>query len=154
MSNKTMKPFMLVTGAMLLGGLAVSQSAFAVQNLSSGYQVSTPDGHKAPEGKCGEGKCGADKMKMADGKMNTADGKGGMMMMADANKDGVITKAEHTAHANAMFINMDTNKDGKISGFEMKAHHDGKSGGAKAKMEGKCGEGKCGADKTMAPVKK
>ena len=147
MSNKTMKPFMLVTGAMLLGGLAVSQSAFAIQNLSSGYQVSTPDGHKAPEGKCGEGKCGADKM-------NTADGKGGMMMMADANKDGAITKAEHNAHANSMFTGMDTNKDGKISGVEMKVHHDGKSGGAKAKMEGKCGEGKCGADKTMAPVKK
>ena len=147
MSNKTMKPFMLVTGAMLLGGLAISQSAFAVQNLSSGYQVTTPDG--ADKAKMDDGT-----MKMADGKMKMAEGKCGMMMMADTNKDGAISKAEHTAHANAMFTGMDTNKDGKISGVEMKAHHDGKSGGAKAKMEGKCGEGKCGADKTMAPVKK
>ena len=147
MSNKTMKPFMLVTGAMLLGGLAISQSAFAVQNLSSGYQVTTPDG--ADKAKMDDGT-----MKMADGKMKMAEGKCGMMMMADTNKDGAISKAEHTAHANAMFTGMDTNKDGKISGVEMKAHHDGKSGGAKAKMEGKCGEGKCGADKTMTPVKK
>ena len=133
---------MLATGAMLLGGLAVSQSAFAVTQLDSGYQVTTPDGHKATEGKCGEGKCGADKMKMADGKMKMAEGSCGMMM-ADTNKDGTITKAEHTAHANSMFTGMDTNKDGKISSVEMKAHH-----------EGKCGEGKCGADKAKAPVKK
>ena len=135
-----MKPFMLVTGAMLLGGLAVSQSAFAVTQLSNGYQVTSPDGAKATEGKCGEGKCGADKAKMADGKM--AEGKCGEgkcgMMMADTNKDGSITKAEHTAHANKMFSAMDTNKDGKISGAEMKAQH----------------EGKCGGDKAKPPVKK
>ena len=154
MSNKTMKPFMLVTGAMLLGGLAISQSAFAVQNLSSGYQVTTPDGADKAKMDDGMMKTADGKMKMDDGMMKMNEGKCGMMMMADTNKDGVITKAEHTAHANAMFTGMDTNKDGKISGVEMKAHHDGKSGGVKAKMEGKCGEGKCGADKTMAPVKK
>ena len=147
MSNKTMKPFMLVTGAMLLGGLAVSQAAFAVTQLGSGYQVTTPDDAKATEGKCGEGKCGADKMKMAEGKcgadkMKMAEGKCGMMK-ADTNKDGAISKAEHTAHADARFAGMDTNKDGKISGDEMKAHH-----------EGKCGEGKCGADKAKPEVKK
>jgi len=173
MSNKSLKPFMLATGALLIGGLAVSQSAFAVKQLGNGYQVTTPDGAKAVEGKCGEGKCGADKMKktgdakMAEGKcgegkcgadkMKSAEGKCGEgkcggMKMADKNKDGVITQAEHRAHADAMFAGMDKNKDGKISADEMKAHHEGKCGegkcGAdKAKMEGKCGEGKCGADK-------
>lgn len=132
MSHKSMKPFMLATGALLLGGLAVSQSAFAVKQLGSGYQVNTPDGAKAAEGKCGEGKCG--------------EGKCGMMK-ADKNKDGTITKAEHRAHADAMFASMDKNKDGKISAAEMKAMHEGKCGADKAKMEGKCGEGKCGADK-------
>ncbi len=150
MSNKSLKPFMLATGALLIGGLAVSQSAFAVKQLGNGYQVTTPDGAKAVEGKCGEGKCGADKMKSAEGKCG--EGKCGGMMMADKNKDGVITQAEHRAHADAMFAGMDKNKDGKISADEMKAHHEGKCGegkcGAdKAKMEGKCGEGKCGADK-------
>ena len=136
MSNKTLKPFMLATGAVLLGGLAISQSAFAVKQLGSGYQVTSPDGTKVAEGKCGadktkmaEGKCGADKMKMAEGKC-------GGMKMADKNKDGIITKAEHRAHADAMFAKMDANKDGKVSSAEMKAGH-----------EGKCGEGKCGADK-------
>lgn len=119
---------MLATGAILLGGLAVSQSAFAVKQLGNGYQVTTPDGAKVAEGKCG-----ADKMKMAEGKCG--EGKCGMMK-ADTNKDGIITKAEHTTHANSMFAAMDTNKDGKISSAEMKAHH-----------EGKCGEGKCGATK-------
>lgn len=170
MSNKSIKPFMLATGALLLGGLAVSQSAFAVKQLGSGYQVNTPDGAKAPEGKCGEGKCGAGMKKdagtkAAEGKCGEGkcgadkakhegkcgEGKCGMSM-ADKNKDGVITQAEHRAHADSMFAGMDKNKDGKLSGDEMKAMHEGKCGegkcGAdKAKMEGKCGEGKCGADK-------
>lgn len=154
MSNKSLKPFMLATGAMLLGGLAVSQSAFAVKQLGNGYQVTTPDGAKATEGKCGEGKCGegkcgANKAKKAEGKCG--EGKCGMMK-ADTNKDGMITKAEHTAHANSKFAAMDKNKDGAITAAEMKTSHEGKCGegkcGAdKAKAEGKCGEGKCGGDK-------
>jgi len=165
MSNKNLKPMILATGALLLGGIAVSQSAFAVKQLGSGYQVTTPDGAKAAEGKCGEGKCGADKAKMegkcGEGKCGAdkakmegkcGEGKCGGMMMADKNKDGTITQAEHRAHADAMFSKMDTNKDGKVTSAEMKASHEGKCGegkcGAnKAKMEGKCGEGKCGGDK-------
>ncbi|MGH8050281.1 MAG: HvfA family oxazolone/thioamide-modified RiPP metallophore [Arenimonas sp.] len=138
MSNKTLKPFMLATGAILLGGLAISQSAFAVKQLGNGYQVTAPDGAKAAEGKCGEGKCGAEMKKMAGAKATEGkcgEGKCGMSQ-ADTNKDGVITKAEHTAQANSMFAAMDKNKDGKISSAEMKAKH-----------EGKCGEGKCGAEK-------
>lgn len=149
MSQKSMKPFMLATGALLLGGLAVSQSAFAVKQLGSGYQVTTPDGTKAVEGKCGEGKCGAEMKKEAGtkaaegkcGEGKCGEGKCGMSM-ADKNKDGVITQAEHRAHADAMFAAKDKNKDGKLSGDEMKAGH-----GSKAKAEGKCGEGKCGAKK-------
>lgn len=168
MSNKNLKPFMLATGALLLGGLAVSQSAFAVQQLSSGYQVTSPDGTKATEGKCGEGKCGAEMKKASDAKATEGkcgegkcgEGKCGAdkakhegkcgegkcgMSMADKNKDGVITKAEHRAHADAMFAAKDKNKDGKLSGAELKAGH-----GHKAKAEGKCGEGKCGEGKCGA----
>lgn len=39
---------------------------------------------------------------------------GGMMMMADVDKDGKITKAELTAALEARFAKMDVNKDGKI----------------------------------------
>ena len=38
----------------------------------------------------------------------------GMMMMADANKDGNITRAEASAAATQLFAKMDANKDGKI----------------------------------------
>lgn len=41
--------------------------------------------------------------------------RGGMMMMADANKDGAITKAELTAALEARFAKMDVNKDGQIT---------------------------------------
>jgi uncharacterized low-complexity protein len=69
----------------------------------------------------GEGKCG--------------EGKCGMDKM-DANKDGSVSRAEHDAAAAKMFSDADTNKDGSVSAAEFKAAH-----------EGKCGEGKCGADK-------
>jgi uncharacterized low-complexity protein len=54
-----------------------------------------------------------------------------------------------------MFDEIDTNKDGFMDADEGKAHHEGRCGsdkkagdaesGAKSGMEGKCGEGKCGA---------
>ena len=45
---------------------------------------------------------------------------GGMgMMRADANGDGMISKAEATAQANARFDTMDTNKDGTLTADEM-----------------------------------
>lgn len=44
---------------------------------------------------------------------------GGMgMMRADTNGDGMISKAEATAQANARFDRMDTNKDGTITADE------------------------------------
>jgi|CXWL01.1.fsa_nt_gi uncharacterized low-complexity protein len=69
----------------------------------------------------GEGKCG--------------EGKCGMEKM-DSNKDGMVSKAEHDAAASAMFDAADANKDGMMSKEEMEKAH-----------EGKCGEGKCGAEK-------
>ncbi len=140
MSKSNQKPVSLALCTALVGGLALSASAFAMQPMAQGYLLSaTADaGEKAAEGKCGEGKCGIDKV--------------------DTDKDGKASRAEFDA-ANpdkpAKFDTIDTNKDGFIDAAESKAHHEGKCGegkcGAdkkagddKAKAEGKCGEGKCG----------
>ncbi|WBH16806.1 EF-hand domain-containing protein [Sphingomonas radiodurans] len=44
----------------------------------------------------------------------------GAMMMADANRDGVLTKAEAMSAAQAMFDKVDTNRDGRIDQAERK----------------------------------
>jgi len=137
MSKQTNKPIALAVGAALVGGLALSASAFAMTDLSSGYMVAsaTAGEPKAGEGKCGEGKCGMEKM--------------------DVDKDGKISTAEFgAAHKGdtSKFAAHDTNKDGYVTADELKAHKgaEGKCGGEKAAdpkkadMEGKCGEGKCG----------
>ena len=137
-SNK--KPTAVAIGAALAGGLVLSGSAFAMSSLAQGYMLSaspadapakSPEGscggNKAAEGKCGEGKCGMEKM--------------------DTDKDGRISRAEFSAAHDGKddkFGAHDPNGDGFISAEEMKAHHDAKRGD-KAAMEGKCGEGKCGA---------
>lgn len=41
------------------------------------------------------------------------------MMRADANGDGVVTKAEFTADNDARFARMDANHDGKLDASEM-----------------------------------
>ncbi|MFC3549912.1 hypothetical protein ACFOLC_02675 [Lysobacter cavernae] len=137
MSKQTNKPVALAIGA-LVGGLALSSSAFAMSDLASGYMLGAGQATKAAEGKCGEGKCGVDKM--------------------DTDKDGKVSQAEFgAAHKGdtSKFTGHDTNKDGFISADEMKAHKEGKcgegkcggdkkDGDKKAGMEGKCGEGKCG----------
>lgn len=67
-----------------------------------------------------------------------ADGRhhgGGMLMMADTDKDGAISKAE----ADALFDKMDANHDGKIDRAEMAAFH-------KANMEQRKGEMKAKFD--------
>ncbi len=46
---------------------------------------------------------------------------GGGMMRADANHDGVVTRAEMIAEADARFTAMDTNKDGKLTADERDA---------------------------------
>jgi len=45
----------------------------------------------------------------------------GMMMRADTNRDGVLTKAEVIAAATAMFDRADTNRDGRIDQSEREA---------------------------------
>ena len=127
MSKSHQKPVSLALSAALVGGLALSASAFAMQPLAQGYLLSaTADaGEKAAEGKCGEGKCGMEKV--------------------DTDKDGKVSRAEFTtAHADKAdkFDTMDANKDGFIDAAEHKAH-----------SEGKCGEGKCGADKKKTDAK-
>ncbi|HVW63816.1 MAG TPA: hypothetical protein VHB01_02290 [Nitrosospira sp.] len=98
---------------------SAADNPFASQSLSKGYMVADAHKHqKSGEGKCGgEGACG-------EGRCGAS--------MADANKDGKITKEEWTAHHNAMFEHMDANKDGTISKDEMK---------------GKMSDGKCGSGK-------
>lgn len=94
MSNKPLKPVVMAAGALVLGSLALANSAFAMTPLAQGYLLSagdavatpgdTGDGHdhaaaegddkakeegKCGEGKCGEGQCGDDKADAdADGK--------------------------------------------------------------------------------------
>lgn len=61
---KTIKPVSLAISAAFIGSFAMSQSAFAMSDLSQGYMLAAQDtaakAEKA-EGKCGEGKCGGNK---------------------------------------------------------------------------------------------
>lgn len=151
MSHKSNKP-LFAAGAALAGSLILAGSAFAATPLAQGYMLGAQhadakqdaaaktteaacgakhaDGAKHAEGKCGEGKCGMARM--------------------DTDKDGKLSPAEFAAaHKgdSSQFAAHDRNADGFIDAAEMKAHHgDMKSTmPVKAAMEGKCGEGKCGA---------
>ena len=125
MSKQTNKPIALALGA-IVGGLALSGSAFAMSDLATGYMLGT--GAAASDNKAAEGSCGVDKM--------------------DTDKDRKDSKAEFgAAHKGdtSKFAAHDTNKDGFISADEAKATGEGKCGADKKKAgEGKCGEGKCG----------
>lgn len=48
---------------------------------------------------------------------------GGDRNMGDANKDGVLARAEAEAHAKAMFVKLDVNKDGKLDQADRAARH-------------------------------
>ena len=66
MSKQSSKPIALAVSAALVGGLALSGSAFAMTDLASGYLLGAS--HAAAEGNCGadkkaEGACGGDKAK-------------------------------------------------------------------------------------------
>lgn len=132
----------LALGAALVGGLALSGSAFAMTDLAAGYMLGGAAGH-------GESKGGKH---------------GHTLAHMDTDKDGSISQAEFgAAHDGdtSRFARYDTNKDGAISKAELDAAHakpmkgmegkcgEGKCGGAKA-AEGKCGEGKCGEGKCGA----
>ena len=114
--------------AATLGAVPVASAAenpFALSGLSSGYQVADHHVAKPMDGKNMDGKCGAMAGKSTDGKCG--------MSMADANKDGKVSKEEFTEHHNAMFTQMDANKDGTLDKSEMGKMMDGKM------MDGKCG---------------
>ena len=162
MSHKLNKnAFTLAIGATALAGTMAMATAtanpFEMNQLDNGYQQSGAQGDtgaKGTEGKCGgnkskEGSCGGDKAKSTEGSCGgnkaKAEGKCGMEMM-DTDKDGKVSKEEFMAAHEKMFAAKDTNNDGSLSAAEMKAG-EGSCGGAKGKKDGKCGTGKCGANK-------
>ncbi|KIO49690.1 hypothetical protein [Nitrosospira sp. NpAV] len=101
--------------------VSAADNPFAMQSLERGYMIA--DSHNYGEKKGSEGKCGGEGA-CGEGRCGAA--------MADANKDGKITKEEWTAHHNAMFEHMDANKDGFIGKDEIKGKtKDGKCGGSK-----------------------
>lgn len=96
--------------------VSAAENPFALSGLSSGYQVADNHMAKPVEGKCGgmkacEGKCG--------------------LSMADANKDGKISKQEFVQRHDDMFTQMDANQDGFVDQTEMGKMMHGKCGGMK-----------------------
>ena len=68
-------------GAALIGSMALSSSAFAVEPLAQGYQLASAK--VAGEGKCGEGKCGGS-AKATQGEGKCGEGKCGASAKAGA----------------------------------------------------------------------
>lgn len=115
------KPVALALGTALVGGLMLSGSAFAINPLAQGYllgaQAAAPAVDKAKEGQCG----------------------GKTFDMMNANRDGMVSRAECKGFSAEEFKKADANSDGMLSRAEAGA-------GMKAMHEGKCGEGKCGGE--------
>lgn len=115
-------------GAALIGSMALSNSAFAVEPLAQGYQLASAkvagEG-KCGEGKCGEGKCGAGAKAGAEGKCG--EGKCGDASFAktDSNHDSKVSRDEFLAVAKDRardFDTIDRNHDGFISEQEAADH--------------------------------
>ncbi|EKT4461081.1 EF-hand domain-containing protein [Pseudomonas putida] len=93
-------------GAALIGSMALSNSAFAVEPLAQGYQLASAK--VAGEGKCGEGKCGD-----------------ASFAKTDSNHDGKVSRDEFLAVAKDRareFDTIDRNHDGFISEQEAADH--------------------------------
>lgn len=88
----------------------VSRDEFAVA-----HQRKAGDAKAAGEHKMGEHRMGKRGGGHMGGRM--------MMQMADANKDGAISREEFTAAHARMFDMADANKDGQLTAAERKAHH-------------------------------
>ena len=146
MSSKMKSP--LALSAALAGGLVLTGSAFAMQPLSTGYMVSASavaEGRAAPSTR-------PTKRKRPPARRPRPKASAAWRRWT-ADKDGKISKAEFAAaHDNddSKFAAHDTNSDGFISAEEMKAHMGGSGGAGKMMEEGKCGEGKCGAQRVIA----
>lgn len=84
------------------GGSTAAGNPFTVRPLDSGYVLAYADrvdpNKYGAIPKSGEGKCG--------------------MSLADANKDGKVTKEEFVKHHEAMFDKIDANKDGSVNQAE------------------------------------
>ncbi|HEU4773901.1 MAG TPA: EF-hand domain-containing protein [Lysobacter sp.] len=169
MSHKSNKPVFAASAA-LAGSLILAGSAFAATPLAQGYMLGAQDAaasagttaEKTAEASCGakhaaEGKCGSAGADKAAHEGKCGEGKCGMAKM-DTDQDGKLSPAEFAAaHGgdSSKFAAYDGNGDGFIDADEMKAHHAAKKAAmmpakaagtpAKADMEGKCGEGKCGS---------
>lgn len=98
-------------GAALIGSMALSSSAFAVEPLAQGYQLASAK--VAGEGKCGEGKCGdasfAKTDSNHDGKVSrdeflaVAKDRAGDFDKIDSNHDGFISEQEAADHLKAIY---------------------------------------------------
>jgi len=111
-------------GAALIGSMALTSSAFAVEPLAQGYQLASAK--VAGEGKCGEGKRGGSgKASQSEGKCG--EGKCGDASFArtDSNHDGKVSREEFLAVAKDRagdFDTIDRNHDGFISEREAADH--------------------------------
>ena len=92
-------------GAVLVGGMLLGGSAFAVEPLGQGLQLAAAS---AGEGKCGEGKCGD-----------------ASFARTDTDHDGKVSRAEFLAVAKdraGEFDSIDSDHDGFISEAEAYEH--------------------------------
>ncbi|MGO3983233.1 EF-hand domain-containing protein [Pseudomonas sp. SAS7] len=111
-------------GAALIGSMALTSSAFAIEPLAQGYQLASAK--VAGEGKCGEGKCGGSG-KASQGEGKCGEGKCGDASFArtDSDHDGKVTREEFLAVAKDRagdFDKIDRNHDGFISEQEAADH--------------------------------
>lgn len=110
-------------GAVLVGGMLLGGSAFAVEPLGQGLQLAAAS---AGEGKCGEGKCGSGGSAKTSAKAG-AEGKCGDASFArtDTDRDGKVSRAEFLAVAKdraGEFDSIDSDHDGFISEAEAYEH--------------------------------
>lgn len=110
-------------GAVLVGGMLLGGSAFAVEPLGQGLQLAAAS---AGEGKCGEGKCGSGGSAKTSAKAG-AEGKCGDASFArtDTDHDGKVSRAEFLAVAKdraGEFDSIDSDHDGVISEAEAYEH--------------------------------
>ena len=108
------------------------------------------DGHGMRHGE-GHGKGHGEAPGDGHGMGHGMDGPGAMFAMADADGDGVVTRAEFTAMTTKHFDEVDANHDGKVTRAEAEAAHKlmmtAMGGRMKGRMEGAMGERLRSADK-------
>jgi len=111
-------------GAALIGSMALTSNAFAVEPLAQGYQLASAK--VAGEGKCGEGKCGGSgKASQSEGKCGEGKCGDASFTRTDSNQDGKVSREEFLAVVKdraADFDTIDRNHDGFISEQEAADH--------------------------------